>query len=227
MESRNASFFEYVFPCKKKEETSSSKQVLETINENNQIQDGKVEPRRRKRVRIDKSFGLDFFTYVLEREPGNFKEVVNSIEGLMWKEAIKSKIYSILRNHTWELVDLPSGCKPLSSKCVFKRKRKVDGSIDRYKARLVIKGYWKTEGLDYFDTYSPVTKINSIRMVFAVVILRYLEIHQMDVKTVFLNGELDEKIYMEQPEGFSAPEQEKKVYKLAKSLYGLKQASKQ
>ncbi|RVW75988.1 Retrovirus-related Pol polyprotein from transposon TNT 1-94 [Vitis vinifera] len=164
---------------------------------------------------------------MLEGEPQTFKEAVNSIEGLMWKEAIKSEIDSILQNHTWELVDLPPGCKPLSSKWIFKRKMKVDGSIDKYKARLVIKGDRQTEGLDYFDTYSPVTRINSIRMVLAIAALRNLEIHQMDVKTAFLNGDLDEEIYMEQPEGFSAPGQEKKVCKLVKSLYGLKQAPKQ
>ena len=104
---------------------------------------------------------------------------------------------------------------------------KADGTIDKYKARLVIKGYKQQEGLDYFDTYSPVTRINSIRMVLAIAALRNLEVHQMDVKTAFLNGDLDEEIYMEQPEGFSTPEQEKKVCRLVKSLYGLKQAPKQ
>ena len=124
-------------------------------------------------------------------------------------------------------MDLPPGCKPLSSKWVFKRKRKVDGLIGKYKARLLIKGYRKTEGLDYFDTNSPVTRINSIRMVFAIAPLRNLEVHQMDVKTAFLNVELDEEIYMEQPEDFSILRQGKKVCKLVKSLYRLKQAPKQ
>ena len=112
---------------------------------------------------------------MLEGEPRTFKEAVNSTEGLMWKEAIKSENYSILHNHTWKLVDLPPGCKPLSSKWVFKRKRKVDRLIEKYKARLVIKGYMQTKGLDYFDTYSPVMRINSIRMVLAIVALRSLE----------------------------------------------------
>ena len=143
------------------------------------------------------TFGPDFMTYMLKGEPQTYKEVVNSTEGLMWKEAIKSQIESILHNHTWELVNLPPGCKPLSFKWVFKRKRKVNGSIDKYKARLVIKGYKKTEGLDYFDTYSPIMRINSIRMVLAIVALRNLEVHQMDVKTTFLNGYLEEEIYME------------------------------
>ena len=79
-------------------------------------------------------------------------------------------------------MDLPSGCKPLSSKWNFKRKRKVDGSIDKYKARLVIKGNRQIEGLDYFDTYFPMTIINSIRMVLAIVVLRNLELHQMGCK---------------------------------------------
>ena len=201
--------------------------MLETINENSQNQDGEVEPRRNKRVGTEKSFGLDFLTYVLKGEPQTFKETVNSIEGLMWKEAIKSEIDSILHNHTWELVDHPLGCKLLSSKWVFKRKRKVDGSIDKYKVRLVIKGYKQTEGLDYFDTYSPVTRINSIRMVLVISALRNLEVHQMNAKTTFFNGDLDEEIYMEQPEEFFALRQEKKVYKLVKSLYVLQQAPKQ
>ena len=104
---------------------------------------------------------------------------------------------------------------------------KVDGTIDKYKARLVIKSYKQKEGLDYFDTYSSVTRINSIRMVLAIAALRNLEIHQMDVKTTFLNGDLDKEIYMEQPEDFIAFGQEKKVCRLVKSMYGLKQAPKQ
>ena len=87
---------------------------------------------------------------------------------------------------------------------------KADGSIDKYKAKLVIKGYKQWEGLDYFDTYSLVTKINSIRMILAIATLQNLEVHQMDVKTTFLNGDLKEEIYMEKPEGFIVPGQEKK-----------------
>ena len=139
---------------------------------------------------------------MLEGEPQTHKEEMNSTKGLMCKEAIQSEIDSMLQNHTWVLVDLPPGCKILSSKWVFKRKMKVEGSIDKYKARLVIKGYKQTEGFDYFDTYSHVTRINSIRMVLAIATLRNLEGHQMDVKTVFQNGELDEEIYMERLDGF-------------------------
>lgn len=103
----------------------------------------------------------------------------------------------MLQNHTWELVDLPPGCKPLGSKWIFKMKMKPDGSIVKYKARLVIKGYRQKEGLDYFDTYSPVTRINSIRMILVIATLRNLEVYQIDVKTAFLNGDLNEEIYVE------------------------------
>ena len=99
---------------------------------------------------------------------------------------------------------------------------KADGSIEKYKARLVVKGYKQKEGLDYFDTYSPITRITSIRMLITIAAIHNFEIHQMDVKTTFLNGELDEEIYMEQPEGFNVPGQTKKVCRLVKSLYGLK-----
>ena len=93
-------------------------------------------------------------------ETRTFKEAVNSTESLMWKEAIKHEIDSILHNHTWELLDLPSDCKPLSSKWVFKRKRKVNRSIDKYKERLVIKGYKQTEGLNHFDTNKQIAVAN-------------------------------------------------------------------
>ena len=237
MESRNASFFENVFPCITKEYGNSSMIDDESVQEETpnepvheeleQPEEEELEPRRSKRARTEKSFGPDFYTYVVESEPQTYREAVTSSEGPQWREAIKSEIDSILQNHTWELVDLPPGCQPLSYRWIFKRKMKADGTIDKYKARLVIKGFKQRKGLDYFDTYSPVTRITSIRLVLAIAAIRNLEVHQMDVKTAFLNGNLDEEIYMEQPEGFIATGQEKKVCKLVKSLYGLKQAPKQ
>nr|GEV61341.1 ATP phosphoribosyltransferase 1, chloroplastic [Tanacetum cinerariifolium] len=112
-------------------------------------------------------------------------------------------------------------------KWIFKKKMKSDGTIDKYKARLVIIGFRQCEGQDYFDTYSLVTRITSIRMVLVMAALRNLEVHQMDVKTEFLNGELKVEIYMNQPKGFIALGQESKVCRLVKSLYGLKQAPNQ
>ncbi|GJX24863.1 RNA-directed DNA polymerase, eukaryota, reverse transcriptase zinc-binding domain protein [Tanacetum coccineum] len=91
-----------------------------------------------------------------------------------------------------ELLDLLSGCEPLGYKWIFKKKRKADGTVDKYKARLVIKGFRQREGPDYFDTYSLVTRITSIRMILAIAALRNLEVHQIDVKKAFLNGDLEE-----------------------------------
>ena len=179
--------------------------VTNSCNETRNQEKEDHEPRCNKRMRTSKSFGPEFLTYMLEIEPRNFQEAMSTPEAPYWKEAINSEIDSILQNHTWELVDLPPGTKPLGCKWVFKKKMKADGSIDKYKARLVAKGYKQKEGVDYFDTYSPVTRITLIRMLIAIAALNDLEIHQMDVKTTFLNGELNEEFYMEQPEGLIAP----------------------
>nr|GEX84369.1 putative polyprotein [Tanacetum cinerariifolium] len=170
-----------------------------------------IKPRRGKRARIKKSFGPDFVYFIVENKPTSYREAVTSLEGHQWKEAIKSEIDSILQNHTWELVDVPPDCIPLGYKWIIKKKMKADGTIDKYKARLVNKRFRQREGLDYFDTYLPVTRITSIRMILAIATLRNLEVHQMDVKTEFLNGDLEEEIYMNQPKGFIYSGQEGKA----------------
>src|SRR3954470_18336394 len=134
---------------------------------------------------------------------------------------------SILANGTWELTNRPYGCKPLGCKRVFKRKLRLDGTVEKYKARLVAKGYTQKEEEDFFDTYSPVARLTTIRVLHSLAASHGLLVHQMDVKTTFLNEELDEEIYMQQPDGFVVNGQERKVCKLLKSLYGLKQAPKQ
>ena len=141
-------------------------------------------------------------------------------------DAINNEIKSIMYNHTWELVDLPPGAKTIGCKWIFKRKLKQDGSIEKYKARLVAKCFKQMNDVDYFDIFAPVTRITSIKVLIALASIHNLVIHQMDVKTTFLNGDLEEEIYMDQVEGCVAPDKEKKVYKLVKSLYGLKQAPK-
>ncbi|GJS00640.1 zinc finger, CCHC-type containing protein [Tanacetum coccineum] len=126
-----------------------------------------------------------------------------------------------------EIPEPRKGCKPFGCKWIFKRKMKVDGTIDKFKARLVIQGFRQKEGIDYFDTYSPVARITAIRLLLALAAIHNLVIHQMDVKTTFLNGDLEEEVYMKQPEGFVMPGNKHKVCKLVKLLYGLKQAPKQ
>ncbi|GJU56721.1 zinc finger, CCHC-type containing protein [Tanacetum coccineum] len=173
-----------------------------------------LEPCKGKRVRKAKSYGSDFQLYLVKGSRDQ-------------KEAIDDEIGFIMKNNTWVLSDLPPGCKPLGCKRIFKRKMKVNGTIDKFKARLVIQGFRQKEGIDYFDTYAPVARITTIRLLLALAAIHNLVIHQMDVKTAFLNGDLDEEVYMKQPEGFVMPGNEHKVCKLVKSLYGLKQAPKQ
>nr|GEV32278.1 zinc finger, CCHC-type [Tanacetum cinerariifolium] len=118
------------------------------------------------------------------------------------------------------------GCEPLSYKWIFKRMMKVDGTIDKFKARLLIQGFRQKEGIDYFDNYAPVARITTIRLLLALETIHNLVIHQMDVKTTFLIGDLKEEVYMKQLEGFVMPCNKHKVSKLVKSLYGLEQAPK-
>ena len=232
LESVEAEFFEEIFPYKNRSYVLN-KRVHDDSTRNNdehhvstsRVQSQDLEPHKSKRAKIAKDF--DFLTFITEDEPQTYKAALEFSEAPYWKEAIQSEMESIMQNNTWELVNLPPENKPIGHKWIFKRKLRPDGTIDKYKAHLVAKGYIQKEGLDYFDTYSPVARITSIRLLIAITSVYNLEIHQMDVKTAFLNGELDEEIYMEQPEGFIVKGQEKKVCKLIKSLYGLKQASTQ
>ncbi|RYE20331.1 MAG: hypothetical protein EOP45_11235, partial [Sphingobacteriaceae bacterium] len=122
---------------------------------------------------------------------------------------------------------MPEGCKRVGCKWVFKTKLDSNGNIERHKARLVAKGFTQKDGVDYKETFSPVSKKDSLRIVMAMVAHYDLELHQMDVKTAFLNGNLDEEVFMDQPEGFVVDGKEHMVCKLKKSIYGLKQASRQ
>nr|GFA01697.1 zinc finger, CCHC-type [Tanacetum cinerariifolium] len=146
------------------------------------------------------------------------------------KEAINDEMDFIMGNNTWVLADLPLGCKPLGCKWIFKIKLKVDGTIEKCKSRLVIQGFKQKSRIDYFDTYAPVKRISTIRLLITMASIHNLIIHQMDVKTAFLNGDLDEEVYMNQTQGSSClimPGNEIKVCKFTKSLYGLKHAPKQ
>jgi hypothetical protein len=133
---------------------------------------------------------------------------------------------SLNKNGVWELVTRPTGVNVVKSKWVFKLKTNFDGSVQRYKARLVAKGYSQKHGEDYFETYAPVVKMSSLRLLIALAAEKDLVIRHIDVKTAFLNGDLDETIYMEQPEFFVQGGNEHKVCKLKRSLYGLKQAAR-
>ncbi|KAL1194917.1 Retrovirus-related Pol polyprotein from transposon TNT 1-94 [Cardamine amara subsp. amara] len=144
-----------------------------------------------------------------------------------WSSAAEEEISSMDVNKVWDLVELPDGFKTVGCKWIFKTKRDSKGNIERYKARLVAKGFTQKDSIDYTETFSPVSKKDSLRIVLGLVAHYDLELHQMDVKTAFLNGELEEEVYMDQPEGFVATGKENLVCRLKKSIYGLKQASRQ
>ena len=160
----------------------------------------------------------------ISNEPSSYEEAMNSNKADQWRKAINEEMDSLMQNHTWDLVDLPEGKNVVGSRWVFKEKRGADGNIDRYKARLVAQGYSQKQGVDFEETFAPVAKYNSIRTVLAIANELNLDVHQMDVKTAFLNGDLDAEIYMKQPEGFI--NDPTKVCKLRKSIYGLKQAAR-
>lgn len=151
-------------------------------------------------------------------------------ESQSWKNAIKSEYDSLIENKTWTLVPRSQARNLLTSKWVFKRKDVSDangGSLVKYKARLVCRGFQQKQGIDYEETYAPVIAFTTLRLFFAICASKGLEIDQMDVITAFLNGDLDKEIYMEQPEGFLDSKHPGYVCKLQKSIYGLKQASRQ
>ena len=157
-------------------------------------------------------------------EPTSLKIALESEHAQKWKEAADSEYESLMENDTWELVPLPPGRKTISCKWVFKVKHDENGKIDRFKGRLVAKGFLQRYGIDFEETFSPVVRFTSIRALLAFAVSRNMFIHQMDVVTAFLNGKLDEDIYMEQPEGFVVRGKENLVCHLKKSLYGLKQS---
>jgi transposase InsO family protein len=154
-------------------------------------------------------------------EPSSYEEAA---QGPEWRKAMEEEIKALNENQTWDLVPRPKDVKPISCKWVYKVKTRPDGSIERYKARLVARGFSQQYGLDYEDTFSPVAKITTVRVLLALAAHKSWRLWQMDVKNAFLHGELDKEIYMEQPKGFQSKIHPEYVCKLKKALYGLKQA---
>lgn len=183
--------------------------------------------RRSERASKPKVFP-DFVTYAVHGivldDPQTVNEAMSRANAEVWRKAMKDEFDSLEENDTWELTDLPSNRKPIHCKWVFKSKRNADGKVTRYKARLVAKGYTQRQGIDYDETFSPVVRYNSIRYLVAIAAKYDLDIHQMDVVTAFLHGDINEEIYLIPPPEFI---QGDKVCRLKKALYGLKQASRQ
>ncbi|GKD81612.1 retrotransposon protein, putative, ty1-copia subclass [Tanacetum coccineum] len=160
-------------------------------------------------------------------EPANYKVALLDPKSDKWLNVMNVEMQSMIDNEVWVLVELPPDGKTVGSMWLFKKKTDMDGAVHTYKVRHVAKGYTQTTGIDYEETFYPVAYIRAIRILIAIAAYYDYEIWQMDVKTAFLNGYLNEEVYMEQPKGFVNPKYPNRVYKLKRSIYGFKQASRQ
>jgi hypothetical protein len=173
---------------------------------------------RRKLENSSEQMNLSLLSKV---EPKCFAESRNDPH---WVKAMEEELNQIEKNETWELVPRPKDKNVIGTKWIFKNKLNEDGKVVRNKARLVCKGYAQVEGIEFEETFAPVARLEAIRMFLAFASFKNFKVYQMDVKSTFLNGDLEEEVYIEQPEGFLLSEDEEYVCRLKKALYGLKQA---
>ncbi|KAL5777409.1 hypothetical protein ACOSP7_010335 [Xanthoceras sorbifolium] len=195
------------------------------------VQEEPSAPELRRSSRVPKpiqrySPSLHYLLLTDSGEPECYDETMQVEDSVKWESAMRDEMDSLMSNQTWELAELPPGKKALHNKWVFRIKEEQNGN-KRYKARMVVKGFQQKEGIDYNEIFSPVVKLTTIRLVLKIVAAENLHLEQLDVKTAFLHGDLEEEIYMRQPEGFKEAGKENLVCRLKKSLYGLKQAPRQ
>lgn len=183
-----------------------------------------LRPRRRQLALTDEE-DISHACWARSQDPLTLEEALSGSQSHYWQKAMEEEYKSLLKNNTWILCDLPANTKAISCKWVFKTKRNESGDIVKYKARLVIRGCAQKQGFDYNEVYSPVIRYSSLRYLFTLAVKYDLDIDQMDAVSAFLQGDIEENIYMCQPPNFE--ENNTQVCLLKKSLYGLKQASRQ
>jgi hypothetical protein len=154
-------------------------------------------------------------------EPATFKQAEGD---QAWQQAMKEELKFIEENQTWELVDLPAWHRAIGLKWVYKLKKNAQGVIVKHKARLVTKGYVQKEEVDYEEVFAPVSRLDLVRLLLALAAQENWKVYHMDDKLAFLNGDLNEEVYVLQPPSFVIEGQEHKVFRMNKALYGLKQA---
>ncbi|PSC67599.1 Gag-Pol poly [Micractinium conductrix] len=159
----------------------------------------------------------------IANEPTTMKEALSGPDAAAWQLAMDDEMASLIANDTWTLCEPPHGTKPIPAKWVYKIKRDSNGNIERYKARLVVQGFRQREGIDYDEVFAPVSKYSTLRTVLSTAAAQGLDLHQLDIKTAFLNGTIDEEVYVSPPPGYTLGKPTL-CCKLNKALYGLKQA---
>ncbi|KAH9670456.1 hypothetical protein KPL70_016992 [Citrus sinensis] len=215
-------------------EDSDSSEAAPEHEEQEPVEFEAPEVRRSTRERRPPTWHSEYVTeinvaYCLlteDGEPSTFHEALESSDIALWMTAMQEEIEALHKNKTWELVPLPRGRKAIGNKWIYKVKRDGNDQVERYRARLVVKGYAQKEGIDFNEIFSPVVRLTTVRIVLAMCAIFDLHLEQLDLETAFLHGELEEEIYMLQPEGFAETGKENLVCRLNKSLYGLKQASR-
>ncbi|KAK9208458.1 hypothetical protein WN944_000814 [Citrus x changshan-huyou] len=225
--SKNGSTMEVTPKVEEEVVSSDVPQNEETIDD---VDDDDFIATRRPRREIKKPGWLTKDMVVVYALPvidddilNTFGEALRSSESDQWKLAIEEEMKSLYQNQTWELVKLPKGKRAIDNKWVYTKKQgSPNQTTPRYKARLVSKGFAQKEGIDYNEVFSPVVKHTSIRILLALVAEYELELAQLDIKTAFLHGDLEEETYMIQSCGFRVAGKENRVCRLSKSLYGLK-----
>jgi hypothetical protein len=163
----------------------------------------------------------EHFSFVSSHEPKKIKEAFKDID---WVNAMHEELNNFTRNQVWELVEIPKNHNVIETKWVFRNKQDQDRIVIRNRARLVAQGYTQVEGLDFEKTYAPVARLEAIRILLAYTCAHNIKLYQMDVKSIFLNGYINELVCVEQPPSFKDNKKPNHVYKLRKALYGLKQA---
>lgn len=212
--------------------TAEPKQLEEKENENGVEIEEETESRGmnlRNRYQLKKPSKYDDYEICLAGltkfdEPNNFEEAMKGNDKIKWQEAVKIELNTLKENNTWEIVKKPNNCKIIDNKWIFKIKIDDEGKPGEYKARLVARGFQQADDIDFAEIYAPVAKLTTLRILIAVANKLNLSIHQMDVKSAFLYGDIKDTVYMKIPEG--VVEEKDKVCKLNKAIYGLKKSPK-
>ena len=209
--------------------------LLSEVDEEEEVNASPVAaPRRSNRLRgVNRNYAMHtnglfvkvfFCSDGTVRVPRGYEQAMKSPQAKEWLDAIKVEYDCLVKNGTWEVVDRPANVPVVGCRWVFDLKFNEDGSIKRYKARLVAQGFSQTQGVDYFETFAPVASAVSVRLLLALATIHDWDVRQLDIETAYLNAPVKEEIYMRQVPGFEVPGN--KVLKLKRSLYGLKQSGK-